>query len=676
MHFLNRCTQASITALSFIVISYNQVASAAFISPLRTKQGMVVSANPNASDAGLLMLQKGGNAVDAAVATTFAISVVEPFAAGIGGGGFLLTHQAKTQKIEALDFRERAPLKATRNMYLDSQGKVRPGSSTNGHLAVGTPGTVAGLYEVHRKYGKLSWREVIKPAIALAQNGFILSRVVTPRSLPAYEARKKVILSNPAARAIFTRNGDFYQPGEKLVQRDLALTLTEISKNPQSFYTGRIARSIAADMAKNNGIITLQDLKAYKPIWRTPVCGNFRNNRVCSMPPPSSGGVHLLQMLNIIGDTDLKSMGWHSPDMLHLLAESMKIAYADRSSLLGDPDFVKVPVTQLINPAYGKLRRQQIDMQRAKPSSQVKPGDLQTLQQFTQKPGLREYQWQFMGNTPQQCYRWSSQMPEISPSPLNGAANSTKPASSRLPYRNAKSVCSSSRRLIAWGGLTGKQRVLPPLNQQLLARREEIKNLKVGSYESMETTHINVIDAQRNAVSLTFTVNTGFGAGVVAAGTGILLNNEMDDFAIAPGVPNAFGLVGNEANAIAPRKTPLSSMTPSIITENGRLRMAVGTPGGGTIITQVLQVILNILEYNMDAGAAVSASRIHHQWLPDELRVEPYGFDIMTIQELRRRGQNIKEITPWGNANVIIVKPDNTLEGATDPRGEGAARGM
>jgi gamma-glutamyltranspeptidase/glutathione hydrolase len=597
MNFLNRCTQVSVTALSFIVIFYNQVVSAAFISPLRTKQGMVVSANPLASDAGLLMLQKGGNAVDAAVATTFAISVVEPFAAGIGGGGFLLTHFSQTQKTEALDFRERAPLKATRNMYLDNQGKVRPGASTDGHLAVGTPGTVAGLYEVHRKYGKLPWTEVVKPAIALAQNGFTLSRVVTPRSLPAHEARKKVILNNPAARAIFTRNGDFYQPGEKLVQRDLALTLTDISQNPQSFYTGRIAQAIAADMAKNNGIITLQDLKAYKPIWRTPVCGNFRNNRLCSMPPPSSGGVHLLQMLNIIGDTDLKSMGWHSPDTLHLLAESMKIAYADRSSLLGDPDFVKVPVAQLIDPAYGKLRRQQIDMQRAKPSSEVKPAELKDF--FGSRRGVKAQR----------------------------------------------------------GGAIG--------------------NLRVGGkYESMETTHINVIDSQRNAVSLTFTVNTGFGAGVVAAGTGILLNNEMDDFAVAPGVANAFGLVGNEANAIAPRKTPLSSMTPTIITENGRLRMVVGAPGGGTIITQVLQLVLNVLEYNMDAGAAVSASHIHHQWLPDELRIEPYSLDIMTIQELRRRGQNIKEIPPWGNANIIIVKPDNTLEGAADPRGEGAARGV
>ncbi|BAZ41686.1 gamma-glutamyltransferase [Calothrix sp. NIES-4101] len=586
MHVLKQFTQVSITAISFSIFFYNQVtnqiASAAFPAPLCSKQGMVTSAHPLASDAGLLMLKKGGNAVDAAVATTFAISVVEPFSAGIGGGGFLLIHQGKNGKIAALDFRERAPIKASRNMYLDAQGKVRGNLSTNGHLAVGTPGTVAGLYEVHRQYGKLPWKEVVQPAIVLAQNGFILAPKITPRSITAQEARKKFILANPAARKIFTRNGDFYQPGEKLIQRDLAKTLTEISQNPQSFYTGRIAKAISADMAKNGGIINLADLKAYKPIWRNPICGDFRNHQVCSMPPPSSGGVHLLQILNIIGNTDLKVLGWHHPDALHLLVEAMKIAYADRAKVLGDPDFVKVPVTQLISPAYAKIRRQQINMQRAKPSSEV----------------------------------------------------------------------------IIWGG-KGKEKWSNP-----------------KFYESQETSHLNVVDAERNAISLTFTINTGFGAGVVAEGTGILLNNEMDDFAIAPGVPNSFGLIGNEANAIAPRKTPLSSMTPTIITENGKLRMVTGTPGGSTIITQVLQVVLNVIEYKMDASMAVSTPRIHHQWFPDELRVEPWGLDAMTLQELRRRGHNIVEKPVWGNANIILANPDGSLEAATDSRGEGEARGF
>ncbi|MCV3217000.1 gamma-glutamyltransferase family protein, partial [Plectonema radiosum NIES-515] len=365
------------SAIFYLSILFNsQIASATVTLPLRTKKAMVVSANPLGSEAGLEMLRKKGNAVDAAVATTFAISVVEPFSAGIGGGGFLLMHSAQTGEMKALDFRERAPLKATKNMYLDAQGKVRPNVSINGYLAVATPGTVAGLYELHRRYGKLPWQEVVKPAIALANNGFILSQQPTWRSLPVYEQRKQAILANPAARAIFTRNGEFYQPGERLIQRDLGKTLTAIAKNPQDFYTGNIARAIASDMAKNNGLITLEDLKSYKPIWRTPVCGNFRSSKICSMPPPSSGGVHLLQILNIIGDTDLKSLGWHHPDALHLMTEAMKIAYADRSVYLGDPDFVKVPVQQLISPAYAKIRRGQITMDRAKPSIEVKPGEI------------------------------------------------------------------------------------------------------------------------------------------------------------------------------------------------------------------------------------------------------------------------------------------------------------
>jgi gamma-glutamyltranspeptidase/glutathione hydrolase len=535
---------------------------------------MVVSASPLASEAGLLMLKKGGNAVDAAVATTFAISVVEPFSAGIGGGGFLLFHSQKTGEIKALDFRERAPIKATKNMYLDAEGKVRPGASITGYLAVATPGTVAGMYEVHRRYGKLPWPEVMKPGIALAKNGFIISDRVAWRSSAAYEIRKQAILKNPAAKKIFTRNGEYYQPGEKLIQTDLAKTLEAISENPQSFYTGKIAEIIASDMKKNGGLITIEDLKQYQAIWRNPVCGNFRKSKICSMPPPSSGGVHLLQMLNMIGDTNLKSWGWHHPDAIHLIIEIMKIAYSDRAEYLGDPDFVKVPISQLISPAYAQKRRQEINMKMATPSTAIKP---------------------------------------------------------------------------------------------------EIKTLK--NHESTETSHLNVVDADRNAVSLTFTINLGFGAGIVTPGTGIVLNNEMDDFAVAPGVPNAFALVGKEANSIAPRKTPLSSMTPTIVTENNRLRMAVGAPGGSTIITQVFQIILNVLESKMDVGAAVWVPRIHHQWLPDELRVEAWSLDALTWEDLRRRGHKIRETRPWGNANAITVTEDDTLEAAADPRGDGSPKG-
>ena len=481
-------------------------------------------------------------------------------------------------EMRALDFRERAPLKATRNMYLDAQGKVRRNASTKGYLAAAVPGTVAGLYEVQHRYGKLSWQQVLRPAITLANDGFVISPVSTWRSLPLYGMHQQELLINPAARQIFTHNGALYGPGERLVQRDLAQTLQAIASDPQSFYTGAIARVIATDATKNGGLITLEDLKSYKPIWRTPLCGNFRQDRICTMPPPSSGGVLLLEILNIIGDTDLKSMGWHAPDALHLLVEAMQIAYADRSEYLGDPDFVKVPVAALTSRAYAAKRRQEIQMNRARPSTEVQPADRKTIQSF--------------------------------------------------------------------------------------------------SNESSETSHLNVVDEQRNAVSLTFTVNLGFGAGVVVPGTGILLNDEMDDFDAAPGVPNAFGLVGGEANAIAPRKIPLSSMTPTIVTENGRLRLVTGSPGGSTIITTVLQIVLNVLEYGMDAGAAVSVPRIHYQWLPDQLRVEKYGLDAATVNELRRRGHRIQEQSPWGNANAIAVTPDGSLEGAADPRGEGLPSGF
>lgn len=540
----------------------------------RSKQGMAVSAHPLATEVGLAVLQQGGNAVDAAAATALAISVVEPFSAGIGGGGFLLLRRAQTGTVQALDFRERAPKRATRDMYLDKQGKVRPRASLDGHLAAGIPGTVAGLYTVHREYGKLPWAAVVAPSIALAENGF----PVSSRFTKAVKGRQDTIQKNPAARQVFTKGGILYQPGELLVQRDLARTLRQIAQNPQSFYTGDIARAIASDMAKNGGLITLEDLKNYTPIWRNPVCGNFRTYEICAMSPPSSGGVHLLQILNILGDTDLKKLGRKSPDTLHLLAESMRIAYADRSEYLGDPDFVKVPVKALTSTNYGKLRRSQIQMSKAKPSIEVKAVDTQTLNRFV--------------------------------------------------------------------------------------------------YESPETTHLTVVDKERNVVSLTFTVNGGFGAGAVAAGTGILLNNEMDDFAAAPGVPNLFGLVGGEANSIAPGKTPLSSMTPIIVTENGKFRLAAGAPGGSTIITTVLQIVLNVLVYDMNVGEAVSAPRVHHQWLPDRLMVERAGFDAETLDELRRRGHMIVEGEGWGNANAIVLTSDGWLEGAADRRGEGVAKGF
>jgi gamma-glutamyltranspeptidase / glutathione hydrolase len=594
MRYLWRRSQL-ISVITALVLSVGQptwVGATMPIVPLdRGNQGMVVSAHPLASAVGLAILQQGGNAVDAAVATALAISVVEPFSAGIGGGGFLLFYQAQQNRVEALDFRERAPLKATPTMYLDAQGNVRRGASINGYESVAVPGTIAGLSEVQRKYGKLPWKTVVAPAIQLAASGFPVSW----RFVEMSKLRAKVLQQNRDARAIFTHNGKLYAPGDRLVQADLAKTLRSLAENPQNFYTGAIATAIAQDMAANGGLITKQDLQQYRPIWRQPVCGQFRQAQVCSMPPPSSGGVHLLQMLNMISDTDLKSLGWHHPDALHLMAEAMKIAYADRAQHLGDPDFVKVPVAALINPAYAKLRRQAINPQKATPSTQVKPAEPTLLDRFQR----------------------SAHSP-VFPAPVS--------------YSTTR--------------------------------------------ESPDTSHLTVVDRDRNAVSLTFTINLSFGSGMVAKGTGIVLNNEMDDFAIAPDTPNAFGLVGREANAIAPRKTPLSSMTPTIVTEQGRLRLVMGAPGGSTIITTALQVALNVLVYDMDARRAISAARLHHQWLPDQLRVERWGFDALTLADLRRRGHIVTERLDWGNGNVIVVLPDGTLDGAADPRGEGAAYGF
>lgn len=566
---------------------------AAFPRPATSAKAMVATAHPLATQASLAVMRQGGNAIDGAVAATLAISVVEPFSAGIGGGGFLLV---QTQKgIESLDFRERAPQQASRNMYLDSQGKVRPNASLEGHLAAGVPGTIAGLAAVHQKYGKLPWAKVVQPAQWLAAAGFPVTEILAEQ----LQGKAELLAKNPAARQIFLPNGRPWRRGETLVQTDLARTLRLVAQDPQNFYRGAIAQSIERDMARNGGLITAADLKRYRPIWRDPLCGKFRSKsrdyQVCSMPPPSSGGVHLLQMLNMIGDADhLAKLGWHSPAGLHRLAEAMRIAYADRSRYLGDPSFTQVPVVGLTNPAYGALRRQEITDQ-ARPSSQVQPVAWQVLRRF--QPGAAE-----------------------------------KSPVSQAPIATAQ--------------------------------------------QSPDTSHLTVVDGERQVVSLTFTVNYRFGAGVVVPGTGILLNDEMDDFAVAPGVPNVFGLVGGEANGIAPGKTPLSSMTPTIVTENGRFRLAMGAPGGSTIITTVLQILLNTLVYDMNVSAAVGAGRIHHQWLPDKLAIDPWGFDPATVHDLQKRGHVIDRRAYWGNANAIQQLADGTLEGAADPRGEGVAAGF
>jgi gamma-glutamyltranspeptidase / glutathione hydrolase len=625
----------SIVAISsLLAVSIPLPVFAAFPRPARSQNGMVASAHPLATQAGVEILQQGGNAIDAAVATTLAISVVEPFSAGIGGGGFAVLKMGDKQ-VETLDFRERAPQKASRNMYLDAQGKVRPNASLEGHLAAGVPGTIAGLAAAHRQYGKLPWRMVVAPAIKLAREGFIVSEIYTEQA----KSKQKLLASNPAARQIFTNNGQPLKPGERLIQRDLARTLIAVARDPRNFYTGSVARAIDRDMRLNQGLITLADLQAYQPKWRQPVCGNFRQYRVCSMAPPSSGGVHLIQILNTIGNTDLAAMGWHSPDSLHLLIESMRIAYADRSKYLGDPDFTKVPVSALINPAYSAQRRLEIQMDKARLSSAVQPVAPEILRKFDRSLSTS-----------------SIYPPHPIGHPSVGEASARAEEGNKYLVHRSKSVGVP---------LVGTL----PINTQHQYRSTPLP-------ESLETSHLTVVDKQRNVVSLTFTVNYRFGAGVVVPGTGILLNDEMDDFAIAPGVPNVFGLVGGDANSIAPGKTPLSSMTPTIVTENGKFRLAMGAPGGSTIITTVLQILLNVLEYKMDVGSAVAAGRVHHQWLPDKVGVDPWGFDTATLTELRRKGHSIEQRGYWGNANAIQQLPDGRLEGAADPRGEGVAKGL
>jgi gamma-glutamyltranspeptidase / glutathione hydrolase len=576
-----------ITIFIYIFCTSIKNINAAFSQPVISKNAMVVTAHPLATEAGLQMLKKGGNAIDAAVASAFALSVVQPLSAGIGGGGFLLLRINKNGEIKALDFREKAPLKASKNMYLDSSGKVIKNASIEGYLSVAVPGTVAGLYKIHQEYGQLSWSELLKPAINSAGKGFVVSEKLAQD----LEKKKTLIVKYPATQKIFTKNGELYQGGDLLKQTDLGQTLKEIAANPQSFYTGKIAQTIVNDMSKNGGLITLEDLKKYQPKYRDPVCGDYKQYQVCSMPPPSSGGVHLIQMLNMIKNDDLTGKGWHDPDTLHLMIETMRTVYADRSEYLGDPDFNHVPVKALINPEYAQYRRAEIDTNKARKSSDVKPA------------------------TPEIINKFGGNLPE-----------------NKSDHKN------------------------------------QIK-------ESNDTSHLTVIDQERNTVTLTFTINYALGSGVVVPGTGIVLNDEMDDFSVAPGVPNIFGLIGGEKNAIAPNKIPLSSMTPTIITEKGQLKMALGAPGGSTIITTVWQIILNVLEHQMNASAAISAPRIHHQWIPEQINIEPFGLDVETIRELTKKGHKIEQRSPWGNGNLIVVRKDGKLEGGADPRGDGIAQG-
>jgi gamma-glutamyltranspeptidase/glutathione hydrolase len=537
--------------------------------PVRARGGMVASQNTLASQIGADVIKDGGNAIDAAIAVAFALAVVHPTAGNIGGGGFIVYRPVKGEPV-AYDFREMAPAKATATMWLED-GKYSPERHHNSHLAVGVPGTVAGLHLAWTEQGTLPWRRLVEPAIALARDGF----TVTDGLAQSLRGQLKNFQKYPASLAQFSKNGTPYEAGETLKQPDLARTLERIaSDGPAGFYEGETALAIEKEMLANGGIITREDLKNYVAKRRAPVTGTYRGYDIISMPPISSGGVALVEMLNVLEGYDLASMGPGSAAAVHLIAESMKRAYADRARYLGDPDFnPDMPIARLTSKEYAAELRKTISADRAA------------------RPSPSTFEW---------------------------------------------------------------------------------------PVESDETTHISVVDGARNAVSLTYTLEQGYGVKIVVPGAGFLLNNEMGDFNAAPGMTTADGLIGTDANLAAPRKRMLSSMTPTILARNGQLAMVTGTPGGRTIINTVLETILNVVDFGMNAQEAVDAPRFHHQWLPDRISYERHGLSPDTIRLLEGRGHTLREGGAQGNAQVIVynVKED-TLEGGSDRRSpDGAAIGV
>ncbi|CAK0774684.1 TPA: gamma-glutamyltransferase [Escherichia coli] len=525
--------------------------------PVRAKQGMVASVDATATQVGVDILKEGGNAVDAAVAVGYALAVTHPQAGNLGGGGFMLI-RSKNGNTTAIDFREMAPAKATRDMFLDDQGNPDSKKSLTSHLASGTPGTVAGFSLALDKYGTMPLNKVVQPAFKLARDGFIVNDALAD-DLKTYGS--EVLPNHENSKAIFWKEGEPLKKGDTLVQANLAKSLEMIAENgPDEFYKGTIAEQIAQEMQKNGGLITKEDLAAYKAVERTPISGDYRGYQVYSMPPPSSGGIHIVQILNILENFDMKKYGFGSADAMQIMAEAEKYAYADRSEYLGDPDFVKVPWQALTNKAYAKSIADQIDINKAKPSSEIRPG-------------------------------------------------------------------------------------------------------KLAPYESNQTTHYSVVDKDGNAVAVTYTLNTTFGTGIVAGESGILLNNQMDDFSAKPGVPNVYGLVGGDANAVGPNKRPLSSMSPTIVVKDGKTWLVTGS----RIITTVLQMVVNSIDYGLNVAEATNAPRFHHQWLPDELRVEK-GFSPDTLKLLEAKGQKVALKEAMGSTQSIMVGPDGELYGASDPR--------
>ena len=540
--------------------------------PVHAPHAVVASVSEIASRVGAEVMKKGGNAIDATVAVAFALQVVWPEAGNIGGGGFLI-YRTAAGKSEVIDYRERAPLAASRDMYLDAQGNVVKGLSTVGAKAVGVPGTVAGLVLAHKKWGKLKWASLVEPARKLAAGGFVVSEFLDRRLNTPENVER--LSKFPESRRIYLRGGAGLKAGETFVQPDLAKTLARIQKNPSDFYKGVTARMMIDEVKAAGGILTMQDLAEYAPAIRTPITGTYRGYEIITMPPPSSGGVTLLQMLNMLETRDVAAPGHNSIAELHLLLEVERRAYADRARWLGDADFVKVPTKGLLDKHYAAAHIAGFDPEHATPSASEGAGD-------------------------------------------------------PLPY------------------------------------------------ESPQTTHFSIVDQEGNAVTNTYTLNDSFGSGVTVHGAGFLLNDEMDDFTSKPGVPNGYGLVQGEANAIAPRKRPLSSMTPTIVLKDGKLFLVIGSPGGGMIINTVLQVIVNVIDYGMNLQQAINVPRFHHQWLPDEVFYEFGNLPEALRAGLVGMGYHIRpKPEDIGDAHGVMVDPKTGERlGASDWRRGGKPAGF
>jgi gamma-glutamyltranspeptidase / glutathione hydrolase len=557
-----------VRVLVLLLIVALSVPGAIAREPVRGRHGMVASTNEIASQVGVDIMKRGGNAVDAAIAVAFALAVTHPAAGNLGGGGFMMI-RLKDGRTTAIDYREMAPAAAHRDVYLDKNGNLieGEGGSLVGYRAAGVPGTVRGMELALKKYGsgKLTWAQLLEPARRLAATGFTVNHSLA-RSL---HGNREYLEKYPETKRIYLKGGKFYSEGELFLQPELAATFARLQRfGPNEFYEGETARLIVADMKRNNGLMTMADLHGYVARERTPLRGNYRGYEIISMPPPSSGGAVLIEMLNILEGFDLKKLEASSSDRYHLMAEAMRRAFADRAEYMGDSDFVKVPVQGLIDKAYAETLRASINTERASTSAEVRAG---------------------------------------------------RPA----------------------------------------------------GYESEQTTHFTVVDAQGNAVANTYTLNNSYGSAAVAKGTGMLLNDEMDDFAAKPGTPNMYGLIQGERNAVAPKKRPLSAMTPTIVLrKNGSLWFTVGSPGGPTIINTVFCIITNVIDYDMGIQQAIDFPRIHHQWLPDELVGEPFGLSGDTQRALTSRGHKLAEKPRYlGDAEGIMIEEKTGVRlGATDPR--------